>query len=346
MENLVIMKILVTGSEGYIGSVLLHVLVDKGHDVCGLDTGFYKEAMLYDNGKKPVPTIVKDIRDVSREDLLGFDAIVHLAELSNDPLGQTDPDLTFAINHKGTARLIDKAKKAGVKRFIYASSCSVYGASDEIRSEISTPNPLTAYAKCKILNEELLKKEATDSFTPVILRFATVYGLSPRLRFDLVVNNLAGLAFTTGVIKMDSDGTPWRPFTHVLDIAEGVSCALVAPKEIVSKEIFNVGNESSNYQIKDIANIIKTVFPKAEISLNPNGTDKRNYKVDFTKINTKLPGFACTRTIAIGAKELKDAFEKAHLTDGMFSSRLFTRLKQIFFLQETNRLDKNLYWTK
>lgn len=340
------MKILVTGSEGYIGSILVNVLIDKGHDVTGLDTGFYKEARLYDNGLKSVPTIVKDIRDVTLEDLKGFDAIVHLAELSNDPLGQTNPDLTFSINHEGTKRFVKLAKKAGVGRFIYASSCSVYGASDEIRSEASTPNPLTAYAKCKVLNEEMLKREATDSFTPVILRFATVYGLSPRLRFDLVVNNLAGLAFTTGEIKMDSDGTPWRPFTHVLDIAEAVACALVAAKEIVSKEIFNVGNEQSNYQIKDIAQIIKTVFPHAKVTLNPNGADKRNYKVDFTKINTKLPGFSCTRTIAMGAKELKEAFEKAHLTDEMFTSRLFTRLKQIIYLQEKNKLDKDLYWMK
>lgn len=338
------MKVLVTGSEGYIGSNLVHVLTDKGHDVTGLDTGFYNEAKLYDTGRQPVPTIVKDIRGVTLKDLLGFDAIVHLAELSNDPLGQTDPDLTFAINHEGTARLAELAKKAGVKRFIYASSCSVYGASDEIRSETSVPNPLTAYAKCKVLNEKFLIKEATDTFTPVILRFATVYGLSPRLRFDLVVNNLAGLAFTTGEIKMDSDGTPWRPFTHVLDIAEAVACALVAHKEIVSKEIFNVGNESSNYQIKDIANIIKTVFPEAKVSLNPNGADKRNYKVAFTKINNLLPGFSCTRTIAIGAKELKEAFEKAKLTNKDFTSRFYTRLKQIFFLQKTGKLDKELYW--
>src|SRR3989344_1839440 len=338
------MNVLVTGSEGYIGTNLVHVLIDKGHDVTGLDTGFYKEAMLYYNKRQPVQTIIKDIRDVTAEDLSGFDAIVHLAELSNDPLGQTDPELTFAINHKGTARLVEEAKKAGVTRFIYASSCSIYGASDEVRDETSIPNPLTAYAKSKVLNEELWPPRSTDTFIPVLLRFATVYGPSPRLRFDLVVNNLAGLVFTTGEIKMDSDGTPWRPFTHVLDIADAIACALVAPKEVVNKEIFNVGNEQSNYQIKDIARIIKTVFPKAKVSLNPNGKDKRNYKVDFTKINTKLPGFSCKRTIADGVKELLEAFEKAELTHEDFTSRLYTRLKQILFLQETGKLNKDLYW--
>ena len=339
------MKVLVTGSQGYIGSNLVFVLEDKGHEVTGLDTGFFKKAKLYDHGRQEVSLITKDVRDVTFSDLKGFDAIVHLAELSNDPLGQTDPELTYSINHKGTAHLVKEAKKAGVGRFIYASSCSIYGASDEIRDETSTPNPLTAYAKCKVLNEDLLKREATKSFTPVVLRFATVYGLSPRLRFDLVVNSLAGLAFTTGEIKMDSDGTPWRPLTHVLDIAEAVACALVAPKEIVNKEIFNVGNEASNYQIKDIAALIKKEFPNASVSLNPNGADKRNYKVDFKKINTRLPGFSCTRTIGTGVKELKVAFEKVKLTEEMLESRDFTRLKQIMHLRSTGKLNESLFWT-
>ena len=176
------------------------------------------------------------------------------------------------------------------------------------------------------------------------MRFATVYGLSPRLRFDLVVNNLVGLAFTTGEIKMDSDGTPWRPFTHILDIAEAVACALVAPKEIVSKEIFNVGSEGSNYQIKDIAAIIQTIFPTASVSLNPQGADKRNYKVSFSKITTRLPGFVCKRDIRTGVVELKEIFEQAQLTKDMFASRLYTRLAQILFLRSQNKLDTNLFW--
>lgn len=340
------MKVLVTGSEGYIGTVLVQELLKRGFDVTGLDTGYYMEGWLYDIERKEYPFIRKDIRQVVPSDLAGFDAIVHLAELSNDPLGQIDPDLTFAINHKGTERLVKAAKKAGVGRFIYASSCSVYGASDEVRDETSVPNPLTAYAKCKVLNEKLLMREANDSFVPVVLRFATVYGLSPRLRLDLVVNNLVGLAYTTGEIKMDSDGTPWRPFTHVLDITEAVACALVAPLAVVNKETLNVGSDRSNYQIKDIAAIIKKVFPNASVSLNPNGADKRNYKVDFSKITTKLPGFVCTYDVRKGAAELKELFERVGLTKGMFMSRSFTRLKQMQHLRDTNKINESFFWNE
>lgn len=336
------MKLLVTGSNGYIGTMLCDTLLKAGHDVTGLDTGFYEEAWLF-----PVDVlktvIKKDIRKVTKDDFLGYDAVVHLAELSNDPLGQTNPDLTYSINHEGTKRVAAMAKEAGVERFVYASSCSVYGASDRIADETSSTNPLTAYAKCKVLNEEALVAMSDAIFCPVLLRFATVYGPSPRLRFDLAVNNLAGLAFTTREIKMDSDGTPWRPFTHVLDIAQGIICALTAPKETVQGQIFNVGSEASNYQIKDIAAIVKEVFPDATVSLNKDGADKRNYKVNFDKIKN-LPGFKTKYTVRDGVMQLKEIFEKANLKTEDFTSRLYTRLKQVKYLEEVEKIDHDLYW--
>lgn len=336
------MKILVTGSNGYIGTMLCDTLLKAGHKVTGLDTGFYEEAWLF-AVQKPETVIKKDVRAVTKEDFVGYDAVVHLAELSNDPLGQTNPALTYSINHEGTRLVATMAKSAGVPRFVYASSCSVYGASDRIADETSSTNPLTAYAKSKVMNEEFLVTITDDTFCPVLLRFATVYGPSPRLRLDLAVNNLAALAFTTGEIKMDSDGTPWRPFTHVLDIAQGVICALNAPKEIVSGQIFNVGSEASNYQIKDIAAIVQEVFPNATVSLNKDGADRRNYKVNFDKIKN-LPGLVTKFTVRDGVMQLKEIFERSQLNQDDFSSRLYTRLKQVKHLQDTKQIDENLYW--
>lgn len=340
------MKVLVTGSEGYIGTVLVQELLKRGFKVTGLDTGYFMEGWFYDIEKKEYPFLKKDIRAVTAEDLKGFEAIVHLAELSNDPLGQIDPELTFAINHKGTARLVAEAKKAGVGRFIYASSCSVYGASDNIADETSPVNPLTVYAKCKILNEGALLSLADYTFSPVLLRNATVFGPSPRLRLDLVVNNLAGLAFTQKKIIMDSDGTPWRPFVHVLDVAEAIMCALVAHKDAVHKQIFNVGNSQANYQINDIARIIQETFPGSEVSLNKNGADKRNYKVNFDKITTSLPGFVCKYDVRKGAAELKEIFERVSLTKEDFASRLYTRLKQMQHLRDTKRINESFFWNE
>src|SRR3990170_994939 len=228
------MKILVTGSEGYLGVPLTKVLLREGDDVVGLDTGYFCDGWLYGTPLSLASSIKKDIREVTAQDVRGFDAVIHLAELSNDPLGQNDPDLTYEINHKGTVKLIDACIAAGVSRFIYSSSCSVYGASDEVSDEKSPTNPLTAYAKSKVLNEQYLLLKASDTFTPVILRNATIYGPSPRMRFDLAVNNLAGFAWTTNEVKMDSDGTPWRPFIHILDVCEAFRLALTAQKEKIS----------------------------------------------------------------------------------------------------------------
>jgi nucleoside-diphosphate-sugar epimerase len=338
------MKILVTGCDGYIGCMLVQVLLKQGFDVVGLDTGFYRNSWLY-NGVLIFPKVItKDIRKVTKEDLNGIDYIVHLAELSNDPLGQINEDLTYEINHKGTMHLAKIAKECGIKNFIYFSSCSVYGYSNEINNEDSPTNPLTIYAKCKILNEKGLSRLADNQFCPTILRNATAYGASPRMRFDLVINNLCALAYTSKEIKMESDGTPWRGFVHILDIAQAVVCIVNAPREIIFNQIFNVGSEGANYQIKTIAKIINEHFPKSHISLNPTGADERDYRVDFTKINTKLPGFKCKWDIEKGVKQLKKILETISIDMDVTTSRSFIRLKQIQYLLSTKQIDENLYW--
>ncbi|MBI4067568.1 SDR family oxidoreductase [Candidatus Gottesmanbacteria bacterium] len=338
------MKILVTGSEGYIGLPLTHALRKAGHVVVGLDTCFYQNGWLYD-GIKPLAHIVKkDIRHVLEKDLEGFDAICHLAELSNDPLGESNTDITYEINHLATVELAKKAKKVGVKRFIYMSSCSVYGASDEIRDEESSVNPLTAYAKCKVLNEKALLDLGDSNFSPVILRNATVFGPSPRMRFDLVVNNLSGLAYTQRQIKMDSDGTPWRPLIHVDDLSRLILYILESDRKITHGQILNVGDNSSNYQIKDIATIISSIFVGCEISLNKDGGDKRNYRVNFDKLKRILPNFSCQKDVKKGVKELFDIFTRVHLTKKDFESAKYTRLKQIKHLRDTKQIDEKFFW--
>lgn len=338
------MNILITGIDGYIGTILGDYLINRGHQVTGLDTGYYKEGWLYDGVRLAKNIIKKDVRKVEIEDLQGFESIIHLAELSNDPLGQNNPELTFKINHLGTMRLAKIAKKAGVKRFIYSSSCSVYGASNSIADETSPVNPLTAYAKCKILNEQALTEMADERFSPVFLRNSTVYGLSPRLRFDLVINYLCGMAVATNEIAMDSTGLAWRPFVHIKDVAKAISCALEAPKDAIYNQIFNVGNPGSNYQIRTIAEEIKKEMPACNVSLNQKNADKRNYRVSFDKINTMLPGFACEYSVATGIKELLVKFQELHLTNEAVQSRLYTRLKQIEYLKKSGRLDDEFFW--
>lgn len=337
------MKVLLTGIEGYIGIQLGQFLLQSKHDVVGFDTGFYT-SMLYDDIRKSPRIIHKDTRNITEEDLRGYDAIVHLAELSNDPLGQIDPDITYEINHFATVAMAKKAKKVGVQKFIYFSSCSVYGASDKIMSETSPVNPLTVYAKCKVINEQALSKLADDSFSPVILRNATAYGPSPRMRFDLAINNLCGLAWTTSKIAMESDGNPWRPFVHVLDICEAVVCVLAAQRKDVHNEIFNVGDTKGNYQIKEIAKIISEELPKCKITLNKQGVDKRNYRVNFEKINSKLLDFSCKRTVRFGVKELFDLFKRINLKKKTFQSKDFTRLKQIEYLKDSKQINDDLVW--
>jgi nucleoside-diphosphate-sugar epimerase len=341
------MNILVTGVEGYIGSVLAPYLIERGHSVTGLDTGFYREGWLYhpQNAKSPA-CIHKDLRRITEEDLNGFEAVVHLAELSNDPLGQHNPELTYNINHLGTVALAEKCRKAGLSRFVYTSSCSVYGVgSGEFKNESSETNPQTAYARCKTLVERDLALIAGDDFSPSFLRNATAYGASPHMRFDLVLNNLAGFAWTTKEIKMTSDGTPWRPLVHVRDIARAIACTLEAPRDLVHKEIFNVGSTSENYQVRNIAEIVADTFPSCRLSFGKSDGDSRSYRVCFDKIHSQLPGFNCRYNAAMGAGELLELFQRIDMAPEVFNFRPYTRLKQLQYLLKTGQIDAEFYWT-
>jgi nucleoside-diphosphate-sugar epimerase len=341
------MKVLVTGTEGYLGSLLPPLLIERGHDVLGVDTGFYKVGWLYNGTEMTAKTLTKDIRNISAEDVQGVDAIVHMAELSNDPTGQLSPTITYDINHKGSVRLAKLAKEAGVRRFVYMSSCSVYGVATEGDvTEESAINPQTAYAECKTLVERDLKPLADDDFSPTFMRNATAFGASPRMRFDIVLNNLAGLAWTTQEIKMTSDGTPWRPLVHALDISKAIVCALEAPRDVVHNQVFNVGDTANNYRVKEIAETIADVFTGCALSFGENGSDNRSYRVSFEKINTKLPGFKCDWNAERGAKQLYEIFNQIDMTEEIFNSRGFTRLKQLEYLIRTQQIDKDFFWAK
>lgn len=338
-------RVLVTGADGYIGSVLCPLFVERGYDVVGLDTGFYQAGWLYHDGKDRPRVLTRDVRTLAVRDLEGYDAVVHLAELSNDPLCEHDPEKTFAINHRGSVALARKSKAAGVSRFVYASSCSVYGAAaDGIRTEESEPNPQTAYAQCKMLVEHDVGALADDGFSPVFLRNGTAFGASPRMRFDIVVNNLAGLAWTTGRIAMTSDGTPWRPLVHVQDIAGAIVATIEAPRDTIANQIFNVGAEKNNYQVREIAEAIADTFPDCEISFGRNDGDNRSYRVSFDKIRERLPHFRCRWDVRDGARQLRALFEHIGLTDELFKAQPFTRVRQLQSLVRTRQLDSNLYW--
>ncbi len=341
------MKVLVTGTEGYLGSLLPTLLMERGHEVLGVDTGYYKVGWLYNGTQITAKTLNKDIRHISSEDLQGVEAIVHMAELSNDPAGQLSPTITYDINHKGSVRLAKLAKEAGVRRFVYMSSCSVYGvATAGDVTEESPVNPQTTYAECKTLVERDLQPLADDDFSPTFMRNATAFGASPRMRFDIVLNNLSGLAWTTKEIKMTSDGTPWRPLAHALDICKAIVCTLEAPRDIIHNQIFNVGDTSNNYRVKEIAEIIAGVFVGCKLSFGDNGADNRSYRVSFEKINTVLPGFKCDWNAERGAKQLFDIFQQIDMTEETFTSRGFTRLKQLEYLIRTQQIDKDFFWAK
>jgi nucleoside-diphosphate-sugar epimerase len=342
------MKLLVTGTDGYIGCQLSSVLMERGHHVTGLDTGYYRDGWLYTPRSPRFPTCInKDIRNITEEDLRGFDAIVHLAELSNDPLGQHNPEVTFKINHLGTVQLAQKAIRAGVPRFVYTSSCSVYGIGDgkDYKTEQAQVNPQTAYAKCKVLVERDLTALASDNFSPTFLRNATAFGPSPRMRFDIVLNNLAGFAWTTKEIKMTSDGTPWRPLVHVLDISQAVARTLEAPRQIVHNQIFNVGSTAQNYQVREIAQIVGDNFPGCKVSFGNSDGDNRSYRVNFDKINAILPGFKCAWDVAAGARELYELFRGIDMTRETFEFHAYTRLRELQHLLRTGQIDGDFFWT-
>jgi nucleoside-diphosphate-sugar epimerase len=344
------MNILVTGTEGYIGCRLAPILIAGGHEVVGLDTGYYRDGWLYSDpiALPALPhTLVKDLRVLTQRDLEGIDAVVHLAELSNDPLGNNSPDVTFEINHQGSVNLARMAKDAGVQRFVYASSCSVYGiGTGEFLSEVAPTNPQTVYAKCKVAVERDVQGMADERFCPVFLRNATAYGPSPRMRFDIVLNDLCARAWTEHRIAMTSDGTPWRPLVHIEDICEAIRCAIHAPATLVSGEIFNVGQTSENYRVRELAEIVASVFAGCEVSVGSSAGDTRSYRVAFDKVSTKLPGFRCRWTARQGAEELKTLFERIDFSQEAYQFRAYTRLKQLNYLQRTRQVDERLFWCR
>jgi nucleoside-diphosphate-sugar epimerase len=342
------MKILVTGTEGYIGSRLAPLLITAGHDVTGLDTGYYRDGWLYSPPGQPYvsPRLLnKDLRRVEPADFAGYDAVVHLAELSNDPLGENKPEVTYRINHEGSVRIARLAKEAGVKRFVYASSCSVYGlGSGEFLDETSPVNPQTAYAKCKVLVERDVGAMADGNFCVTFMRNATAYGASPRMRFDIVINDLSGLAWTVKKIAMISDGSPWRPVVHVEDICNSVRAVLEADAGKVNGEVFNVGSNAENYRVRELANIVAEGFPGCVVSAGPPSADNRSYRVSFDKIASRLPQFKCKWTAADGVRELRSVFQRIEMSPETFQFRAFTRLKQLRYLSATGQIDEDFYW--
>ena len=339
------MRILVTGTEGYLGSLLAPTLLAEGHDVVGVDTGYYKYGWLYHGSPRVPETLAKDVRHLEAADLEGVDAVVHMAELSNDPIGDLIGDVTYDINHHGSVRLARLAKEAGVERFVYMSSCSVYGVADGTVDETSPTNPQTAYARCKALVERDVTALADDGFSPTFLRNATAFGASPRMRFDIVLNNLAGLAWTEKRIAMTSDGTPWRPLVHGLDIAQAIRRVLAAPREAVHAEVLNVGSDDNNYTVREIAETVAGEFPGCEVTFGPPSADNRSYRVGFDKIRSVLPEFACAWNAQKGAAQLREVFERIDLDAATFTGRGHTRLAQIEYLMRTGQVDDKLFWT-
>lgn len=346
-ENTKMKKIVVTGYNGFIGSLLVPLLVEKGYEVIGIDTNYFdKDCELYPY-KHEIKTINKDIRKVTEKDIEGAYAICHLAALSNDPAGDINPELTYDINYKASLRLAKIAKKVGVEKLIYSSSCSLYGVSNSSKAltEKADFNPVTAYAKSKVKSEKDILPLSGNNFSVTFLRNSTAYGISPKLRLDLVVNNLIGWAITTGKINILSDGTPWRPLIHAEDIARAFIAIIEAPKESVNKQSFNVGINSENYQIKDIAYLIKEVMPECEVKIDKeNAVDSRSYKVNFDKIKKTLPNFKPKYNLKKGIEEIINAYKKYEMDSEKFNNRYFIRLKQLKYLMQNNKIDKNLYW--
>ncbi len=341
------MKVLVTGDKGYIGTILVPMLLEKGYDVRGIDTDYFADCTFGEALPDNYPTKQKDIRDLTIEDVKGVDAVLHLAGLSNDPLGDLNPDLTADINYKASVTLARLAREAGVSRFIFSSSCSNYGAGgQDMLDENALLRPVTPYGESKVKVEQEVSRLADDHFSPVFLRNATAYGFSPRLRFDLVLNNLVAWAYTTGKVYLKSDGSPWRPIVHIEDISRAFIAALEAPKELVHNQMFNVGQTSENYRIREIAEIVRETVPGSEVTLADSaGPDKRNYRVNCDKIQRVLPQFEPQWTARKGARELYEAYKTHGLKLDEFEGRKYRRITHVKHLISSGELDDRLFRT-
>jgi len=338
--------VLVTGHNGYIGSVLAPLVRAAGHDVVGLDTYLFEDCT-FGKDVSAIESLRLDVRDMRTADLAGFDAIMHLAALSNDPLGNVNPQCTYDINHLASVRLARLAKQAGISRFLFASSCSLYGvAGDALLTEDAAFNPITPYGESKVRVEVDVARLADERFSPTFLRNATAYGVSPRLRADIVVNNLVGVAYTTGDVLIQSDGTPWRPLVHVEDIARAFLAVLEAPREAVHNEAFNVGRTEENHRVRDLAQMVHAIVPGSRVRYaEGGGPDPRCYRVDCGKLARMVPEFQPQWTVRTGMEELHEAFKRHGLTREQFLGDRYLRIKQILKLQAEGRLDASLRWT-
>jgi nucleoside-diphosphate-sugar epimerase len=337
------MRVLITGHLGYIGVEMTSYLADLGHDIAGLDTDLYAECDFL-APPDPVPALDIDLRDVTVADLLGFDAVIHLAALSNDPLADLNPLLTYAINRDASVRLAEMAKAAGVRRFLFASSCSLYGrGGDQELHEGATFNPVTPYGESKVDVERALSALADDTFSPVYLRNATAYGVSRRLRADVLVNNLVCHAVTSGMVVMQSDGSPWRPLVHILDIAQAFAQALVAPRDVVHNQAFNVGRVGENYRVRDVANLVAAVVPGVGVSCVPGATsDIRDYRVDFGKLHRAMPAYRPQWTVRQGIEQLCAAYVRGGMTSDVFAGPRYFRLRTVKQLIDRGDVDLEL----